>query len=367
MDKDIKVYQSLNIIEVDSLKIRIPFKEIEILNSEIVDKIGVYNCETGEEIEEPKPRNWYKVKKETEQNRTLYGYKYEIQNIKLKKGMVFKFLCIQLNSKILQKDYLQGITKENISKVYDSLIRDKIVYFSLDAFLNSECTDIDFKKDILNDTFSKSTEILRDMSRASKQSKKGVNRFDTKENKGIEWSNRRTASPSNPFLKIYSKVVQCLFDKAMIPFYEEYLKPEDIENRIRIEYTLKNLKHLKKYGIEGNRLKDILELNQAKKNDVLRDMIKIHLETRTIERVKPKEGLKPTEMIFYNTLSYFVDTARFGKEEIVIIHTKGIEPKQRKSEAKKKLNNIYDTYIKTREKAKENESISNLFNALNWQ
>ena len=65
MTKVNKNINTLETIEIDSLKLRIPYDQITIVNSLIIDKIGVYNVETGEELEEPTPRNWYRVEKQT--------------------------------------------------------------------------------------------------------------------------------------------------------------------------------------------------------------------------------------------------------------------------------------------------------------
>lgn len=372
--KGLKAYinESIGKFEVDSLKLRIPFNEVTIINSEIVDKIGIYNAESGEIIEEPKPRNWYRIEKKNKRGEKLYSYKLSIEDIKLDKGRVSKFLCIQLNSKILEKDYLQGLTPGTIEKAYNILINERIVLFSLESFLNAESTDIDFKKDSINKHFVKAIEVLYSMSIPYKKSKQGANIFREKDNRGIEWSNRRTATPTNPFLKLYHKGIQCVSSKDMLPFYNEFLKPgelqglEQIEDRVRIEYTLKNKKHLKKYGIESHRLKDILSISQDKKNDMLKDIVKYHLEAREPQSIKPKEGLAPMDMILYSTMSDMVQNTIRSKEDIIRKHIEFIEEKGARYRAKKKLNMLYDTYISTRKKAKENEGISSLFNALNW-
>ena len=372
--ESLKTYlnDSIGKFEVDSLKLRIPFNEISIINSEIVDKIGVYNAESGEVIEEPKPRNWYRIEKKNKRGEKLYSYKLSIENITLEKGRVSKYLCIQLNSKILEKDYFKGLTPGTIEKAYNILMNERIVSFNLEAFLNAESTDIDFKKDIINEHFIKSIEVLYSMSIPYKKAKQGANIFREKDNKGIEWSNRRTATPTNPFLKLYHKGIQCVSHKDMLPFYREHLRSgemqslEQIEDRVRIEYTLKNKKHLRKYGLVSHRLKDILSISQEKKNDMLKDIVKYHLEAREPQSIKPKEGLAPMDMILYSTMSDMVENTIRSKEDIVKKHIEFIEEKNARYRAKKRLNMIFDTYISTRKKAKENEGISSLFNALNW-
>ena len=373
--ESLKTYlnDSIGKFEVDSLRLRIPFNDITIINSDIVDKMGIYNAVSGEIIEEPKPRNWYRVEKKNERGEKLYAYKLSIEKITLEKGRASKYLCMQLNSKILEKDYFKGLTPETIEKAYNTLMNEMIVSFPLDSFLEAECTDIDFKKDIINKHFIPSIEVLYSMSIPYKKAKQGANIFREKTNKGIEWGgHRRTATPTNPFLKLYHKGIQCVSSKDMLPFYREYLKPgemqglEQIEDRVRIEYTLKNKKHLRKYGIESHRVKDILSISQEKKNDMLKDIVKYHLEAREPQSIKPKEGLAPMDMILYSTMSDMVENTIRSKDDIVKKHIEFIEEKNARYRAKKRLNMIFDTYISTRKKAKENEGISSLFNALNW-
>ena len=53
-----KHIDSLNIIEIDSLKLRIPFHEVKILDSNINDKYVIVNCVSGEIDGDPIVRNW---------------------------------------------------------------------------------------------------------------------------------------------------------------------------------------------------------------------------------------------------------------------------------------------------------------------
>lgn len=368
MSKVNKNIETLNTIEIDSLKLRIPYDQITIVNSLIIDKIGVYNVETGEELEEPTPRNWYRVEKQNEWGNKLYSYKWDIQQITLEKGRAFKYLCVQVNSKVLHQHYFKGISLDTIKLVYKQLMNEKVVSFSLETFLNSDCTDIDFKKDVINEHFRKAVTTLNDMSKPFKQYGKGANAFMKKDNLGIEWSNRRTATPSNPFLKLYHKGLQCVMHKDMKQYYNEYLKnsSDTIQDRIRIEYTIKNKKHLTKFGVCSQKLIDLLKLTQEQKNEMLEQIVKHHLLPRVLPVIKPSTDLKPNDMIHYTAMSMLLDNTMFGKELIINSLVKNINPASRKSESKKRLEDLWNTYIQMRTKAKENESLTDLFSALCW-
>ena len=75
-----KNINTLDTVEIDSLRMRIPFDQVTVLNTDIVDRFGVYNADTGEELEEPKPRNWYRVEKNNKCGDKLYTYKWAIEN-----------------------------------------------------------------------------------------------------------------------------------------------------------------------------------------------------------------------------------------------------------------------------------------------
>ena len=371
----LKVYlnESIGKTDIDSLKLRIPYEDVIVINYDLVDKMGVYNCDTGEPVdkEKAKPRNWFVMEKLNKAGKKLYSHKYRIEYITGSKGFTSSYLSIGLNSKILEQPYFQGIRNENVRLCYDRLMSDKVVSFSYDSFLDSVCTDVDFKKDFLiqsRETFSQAMKHLTEASKEYKQANKGVNPINKPKNQGIEWATRKTATSSYCFLKIYNKAVQCAFDENMNTFYNEYLKDgtEQVENRIRIEFTIKSKKGFSRMGIESHRLRDLLNLTQEKKDEMNAIIVKQHLGTRIVEARKLKEGLSTQESTYYGLMSGYVNNTNLGKFDIINLAVENIQVKQRKSEMKSKLSKLFDSYIKPREKAKENESISNLFDALNW-
>ena len=128
-----KHIDSLNIIEIDSLKLRIPFHEVKILDSNINDKYVIVNCVSCEIDGDPIVRNWLvKVHKG-------YSIKWQIRDISLERGRCKKFLTILLSSKVLEGNYFGGISNNNIKNIYDKLIKMNVAYFSYDVFLCSWC------------------------------------------------------------------------------------------------------------------------------------------------------------------------------------------------------------------------------------
>jgi hypothetical protein len=121
-----------------------------------------------------------------------------------------------------------------------------------------------------------------------------------------------------------------------------------------------------KEQIEDNRLINVLKLNQEQKNTMLESVVKHHLLPRVEPIIKPKTDLKPNEMMLYKSMCMISDNTMFGKELIINEMTKDVHPKQRRSESRKRLENLWDTYIQMRTKAKENEDLTHLFSALCW-
>jgi hypothetical protein len=147
-----------------------------------------------------------------------------------------------------------------------------------------------------------------------------------------------------------------------------YLKGgvDDIKHRVRIEYNIKDKKHLQKCGIATQTFKDLLLLSQDEKNRILESMVKIHMLPKVMPTIKPKTDLKPTDMMLYSLMSGWSDNSIQNKEMIIRQATEHIHPASRRSESRKRLENLWDTYIQMRSKAKENESMNHLFSALCW-
>lgn len=353
-----KHIDSLNIIEIDSLKLRIPFHEVKILDSNINDKYVIVNCVSGEIDGDPIVRNWLvKVHKG-------YSIKWQIRDISLERGRCKKFLTILLSSKILEGNYFGGISNNNIKNIYDKLIKMNVAYFSYDVFLCSECTDIDFKKDIKNHYFIESIPILVKHAKPSHLSGRGVRSFKKNNNKGIQWSDRKGATLQNPYLKIYHKSIELNFNSK--EFKDEYLAEIDLSNIIRVEFTIKSMKHLRKFKIQSQKLIDLLNLSQNIKSAMLKDIINTHLMSRIVKAEKPIGKISPTGVVFYNALNIISKRTYMNKNMIIDSMLENIKNKTAKSRKKKKLNEIWNTYIQMQEHNKKKEKIISLFDAICW-
>ena len=373
MSKVNKNIETLDTIEIDSLKLRIPFDQVEIIDYKFEDTLHSYWETTGELKESKKPEQ-LKTEKFDEYGNPVYNYKWSIVSQRLEKGRSNKYLRIEINSKALHQHYFKGISKDTVKFLYKQMMSENKVRFSFDALLKANCTDIDFKKDIVCEEFEDATKRLNEMTKPQKKLNKGSERFNKKHNKGIMWSDRNKATPGNPFLKIYDKYLMCVVKSkdakqtAMRHFYNMYLKggADDIKYRVRIEYTLKDKKHLQKCGIATQTFKDLLFLSQDEKHKVLESIVKIHMLPKVMPIQKPKTDLKPNDMMLYKAMSGWSDNSFHSRDMIIKEMTCDIHPASRRSESKKKIENLWDTYIQMRTKAKKNESMEHLFSALCW-
>ena len=147
----------IELFSIDSLKLRIPFHEVTIIDKSILDtkrKLIVseaitdsnkklYHWETGELLGEILSED--KIKGLTTEIK-FNSYSIKIAIISLydfKQKQSDEFLEVYLHSKILEQNYFDGFTQQNIKSVYDKLMSAKVFFCSEDIFLNSTLNDID--------------------------------------------------------------------------------------------------------------------------------------------------------------------------------------------------------------------------------
>ena len=330
-----------------------------MLDSRINDKYVSINHNTGEYDGEPVVRNW--LVKEFKG----YSTRWQIRDITIERGRSKKFLTVLMSSKILEERYFEGLSIKNHKNVYQKLISMKVAFFDYDSFINSECTDVDFKKDIKTTMFRDSIPMLVSSARESHLSGKGIRPFKKKENLGVQWSDRKGATLENPYLKIYHKTIE--LDNNSIEFKNEYLFDFNISNIVRVEFTMKNNKHLKKYGIQSQKFIDLLKLSQEKKTSILSKIVNIHLMPRFIKPDVPLKQLTPSDIMLYNSLYLLSNKMYLNKYRAVESLLTNIKDKTAKSRAKKKLEHIYDTYVQMQDKSKKKEKMISLFDAICWQ
>jgi hypothetical protein len=340
-------------ISIDSLKIRIPFAKVQILNESLTQT--TYEVDEDNVVLREFKRNSYKVV-----NKGISTH-YGIENQIGRKGHTYKYLVVLFNSKLLKTAYLDGLLNQNIRVVYDALMSHKVVYFSSESFISGECTDVDFKLDYETDYFDKIVNQFSQLAKPSQLKNRGYNKVNKSDNKGIEFGNRNTATPSYPFLKYYHKTLELYYNST--EFYESYKFPIS-DNLSRLEFTIKNRKHFAKYGIKNTTLENILSLSQEKLKSILSSILSIHLEKRTIDMPLIKD-LSPSEAIFCSSLYFMLDN-QISLSNAIDTLTQNIESKVAKSRQKKKLRELYEYHIKDTDIASINQSTNTFFDFIGW-
>ena len=263
--------------KIDSFKIRIPkdtLNEITLPDNLNAKIISIY-AETGEIINSN--QQGLKEKLSTlkiSNDEGITSITIAIENIRTTLTQR-EYLTLKITSKLLKQLYYKGINNETIYNVVEYL-NSVGVGISIEQLLKSEVTDIDICKDFLigpNDYNSLINEIKLN-TKASQEQNKGYNLFNKIDNKGIEFSSRKKATPNNPFFKIYNKFLDTKSLKHS-EFFKHY-KIETESNLHRIECTLKNKKHFEKYNLK-NTLESFMALTQEELSKIVSQITSIHL------------------------------------------------------------------------------------------
>jgi len=341
-------------IAVDSLRIRIPADQVEIIGDLNTDK-AIIDISSGNIEEEFK-----KTAKRIE----LKGYSvyFQTENQTTADQEVKPFVVLLFSSKILKGQYFEGITLNNIKTVYDELMSMDVCRFSYDAFLKGECTDVDFKRDTEKRDFDRSLKTLVAFSRPHKRSDYGYHSFNRKDNKGIQFSNRKHSSPSNPYLKIYHKGVE-LIHKSNI-FYDAYLRGHDVEHLVRAEITIKNKKHFRKYDIDDTTLYNVLSLPDEKKEEMFRDIISQHLEKRTIIE-RDMSDITPTDATILTLLRVGMSSGR-SYPVLREMCVQSVEKQRSARNIRDKIDDLYQRFIKGSEIDEITLSDEKFYNEIGW-
>jgi len=341
----------LNVVKIDSLKIRIPIHKVSLVDHNFASKFQKVYVRTGDidpniNEEKFKMNITNGIKTRVAILRTLEGEKAEDQ------------LIIQCNAKKLKSRYLEGITIDTIRIVYDYIISLKIVCFTYEDFLDGYVSDIDLCYDV---QVSQETmiEANREIFRNIKPSmyKYVDSPFSRKENTGLQFNKRDKATPAKPFCKIYHKTIELKYNS--IEFSEEYLSEVNFENIGRLEFCIKNSKHRKYLNQSFRSLKDLLSIQQQELEKIIFSGVLSYIEKKTI--IREYKDLSPTDrliLIFINRLI----TKGSDKEEL-LSSLNQFEIPQEKSRMKKKLKNLIEN-VDDNNKLKSNSKSLNFLRAL---
>lgn len=347
-------------IEIDSLKIRIPLKKVHLINSELGSTLTPLNVQTGEVYDdESYKKNSYKV-----YYKGISVY-FKLENQVDFKSDVIEYLVILFSSKLLQERYFEGITETNIGILYDRIISFGVVSFEYDTFLSSECTDVDFKRDDIQNEFRSAITFMETNAKSYKQKDKGCNPFKSKDKLGIEFGSRNKANERYPFLKMYSKGVELINNS--LDFWSEFLSDQglDISDLVRTEITIKNKKHFMRLGIRDTRLETLLKLSQEQKKEFFVDAFKTHLEPRTTLGRALTDELSPKDKIIVSLLSQTMTFGRSFDDAKEIVLSCMSSPVQ-KSRSKKELERLYEDNLKGSKEDTKTKRMSKWFSDLGW-
>ena len=342
-------------IAVDSLKVRIPIDKVQVVDENLFGAKYIVDVVTGE-IEDIFNKNRYTLK--SNGITTSYGIEKQVDaNQKVR-----EYLVILFNSKLLKGRYFDGVTLTNLEVVYGEIISQKVVRFDYNDFLESSATDVDYKLDLIEKNFDGRLKALSLFAIPSKRIGRGINKFDEQTSQGIEFGKRKTATESYPYLKFYNKTLELLNKSS--EFYTKFIKPQDIDNLVRGEATVKNRKQFKKYGIQDTSLKSIVSLSQDKLNEILQSIISVHLDKRIVTKSSSSD-MKASERLIYNTIIGFMNfdiPFNTVRESLIV----GIKNKTERFRKRKLIDRIYDVYIRDTEHGIKEAEASKFYEAIGW-
>lgn len=357
-----KYSNSLHVPSLDSFKWRIELSKVEVTDSNLLDHIINIktNTTTGEVIEEtPIQSNSLKVKFD----------KYHI-HFAINKIFGVEYLVVLINSKLLESDYLEGISMLNIEVVFNKIMSCKVFNCSFEVFLSEGLvSDIDIKKDVSSSAteFKDILKLLDKGSKAHKRAKHGINVFTQKDNLGAEWNTRTGASFTHPFLKIYHKGIESLCSKNK-EFFAEYLDVHEIADRVRIECTMKSFREAEKHGFKDNTLLTLLKSTTDDLNRIIEHAVTSNLEPRlrTVER-RTKSELTNTELVIFLYLTELIKEKGVSFEN-ALFHILEHQPKkQERSRLKTTLMKVYHEQIEGEKFEVKSRSINTFFSNLGWK
>jgi len=352
----------LNTVSVDSLKVRIPLKHVDILDAVITEKWFKVS-ESGEV--DP---DWFKqnaLERYSDQHE-LVKVRFGIEKQRTEMQTVDEYLTILLPAKVLTYQYFEGLTVGNIDAVYDTLMAMGIVSFTKYVFLHeSACTDVDFKIDFRSESIDRIISGMTAKVRASKHRGDGIRPFRTADNRGIEFNERKTSRyKTHPFLKVYHKGIEMTTLKRRA-YKDTYLKGIDIDNLCRVEATVKNKKHFRHLGVNDTSLFAILSLSQDQMQGIISNAVQCNLEPRIAPFRTPNE-LTPNKQMIHNAIFLLLNQ---GLDYTTIKGQllNGIVDKSARSKKGKELDQVYNDHIRGNQVDTEAEELSRVYNLIGWQ
>ena len=296
--------------KIDSLRILIPFNEVEIIGNDFLSEIETLerNTETAEIVSEVVK---VKTKKITIANGI--GVSYSKKYYRTGESGSY-FIAIGFSAKLLKNQYLIGIDKNNIQTCYNYIISEGLINFTKESFLNAMVVDTDICIDIkLHNTNVKEVVSIASQLTIPRKGLVLGEPFKQKNNVGIEWSKREKVGRAyftKQYLKYYAKLIE--LESNSLEFYNTYIKESlnstlvDAEgnsidrnitrnNWIRIETTISNNAHWETYGVQVKSLRDLIKTDLSKLNAIFNRPINYYMEGS--REINIREDFSPLEKL----------------------------------------------------------------------
>jgi len=335
----------------DSLSLKIPFKECDILDERLTSYTCIYYESLNEidcELHPPKPiiisQNGITIR--------ISLAEIPIYNADTQQKVNVKFINLTLSAKLLKHRYFEGITAENLHLLYEEFMRFEVFECSYKVFKSGYISDIDVCTNRYVSSPATFHDILKELVSQSGTKEKYSHLISQNENLGLTFNKRAFAKPSLPFIKLYFKHWELLSKSA--EFFNTYLYKDyanQIKNLTRVECTIKNYEHkrrLDKFGIFPmfKTLEEYLKIPQRDLYRFICFSVGAYVETKS--RLKAP-NLSPTEHVIFELLQNCVIKGYDFETLLLVVNSfKGSTEKSTqvaKSRMRSKIKELFDFLI----------------------
>lgn len=279
--------------EIDSFRLKIPYHDCKILSHELDQLYLTINSNTSEIVNERLNNRinvgseymklWIQVRSYNALVQTKHKGTYA--------NSPKKYVVVTIHSKLLKSSYLDRITLDNIRMIYDAVMSYKVFYCDYRTFLNSEVLDIDFCRNVQIPNWQECKSYILEHLKKTRDLNRGCYEFKGKDNVGLQFGTRDKSTYTNPYIKIYHKYLELTTKSKQ--FTEMYLDnavgiPTDL---FRVEFTLRDKKHYKRYGLDSE-LIAMLQIPNYKKEYIASHMFSFQFENGIYKMHEPRKKTK---------------------------------------------------------------------------
>jgi len=246
--------------KVDSLELRIPITDVQIIDTTLVDNLITYAESTGELVKEQKGE---RVSIATPDGLN-FGYNVRKRKAHPASPEILTEINILANAKHLKERYFEGITMDNVHVLLDAINSTKTIKISREALLRADIIDVDYCIDFPANYDEFKEQVVDRLYKLviTNKADRVPRPFRTKTNLGLQLNHRDKSTPAKTYAKFYHKTTELINNST--DFAETYLKDIDYSDVGRFEFNLKNRKWLRHYGMHGIvSLKQLLQFETA--------------------------------------------------------------------------------------------------------